>query len=91
MSERQRVNVKKLTLYSRVGCHLCEVMHDEILKDRGQYDFTLDVVDIDRDPKLREEYNWDVPVLLVDGEKIAKYRLDEAMLLRRLDGSRTKP
>ena len=57
---------------------------------RDRYEFTLDVVDIDQDPTLREEYNWDVPVLLVDGEKIAKYRLDEAMLLRRLDGTRNK-
>ena len=78
----------KLTLYSRVGCHLCEVMHEQIVKYRGHYEFTLDVVDIDRDPALRREYDWDVPVLVVDGEKIAKYRLDEAMLVRRLDGSR---
>ena len=27
-------------------------------------------------------------VLFVDGEKIAKYKLDEAMLLRRLEGQR---
>jgi glutaredoxin len=81
--------VKQLVLYSRVGCHLCDVMKEQIDKYAGRYQFTLDVVDIDQDPKLREEYNWDVPVLLVDGEKIAKYRLDEAMLLRRLEGSRS--
>jgi glutaredoxin len=79
----------RITLYSRVGCHLCDVMKEQIDKYAGRYEFTLDVVDIDQDPKLREEYNWDVPVLVVDGEKIAKYRLDEAMLLRRLDGSRS--
>jgi hypothetical protein len=64
-------------------------MQEQIVKYRDHYNFTLDVVDIDQDPKLRAEYNWDVPVLVVDGEKIAKYRLDEAMLLRRLDGSRS--
>jgi glutaredoxin len=79
----------RITLYSRVGCHLCDVMKEQIDRYAGRYEFTLDVVDIDQDPKLREEYNWDVPVLVVDGEKIAKYRLDEAMLLRRLDGSRS--
>jgi glutaredoxin len=78
--------MRRLTLYSRVGCHLCDVMKEQIEKHAGRYDFTLEVVDIDGDPKLRAEYNWDVPVLLVDGEKIAKYRLDEAMLLRRLQG-----
>ena len=80
--------MKKLTLYSRVGCHLCDVMKEQIEKYAGRYAFSLDVVDIDKDDKLRAEYDWDVPVLLVDGEKIAKYRLDEAMLLRRLEGQR---
>lgn len=80
--------MKKLILYSRVGCHLCDVMKEQIGKYAGRYAFTLDVVDIDKDEKLRAEYDWDVPVLLVDGEKIAKYRLDEAMLVRRLEGQR---
>jgi len=80
--------VKKLTLYSRVGCHLCDVMKEQIEKYADRYTFTLDVVDIDRDDKLRAEYDWDVPVLFVDDEKIAKYRLDEAMLVRRLEGTR---
>ena len=80
--------MKKLILYSRVGCHLCDVMKEQIDKYAGRYAFTLDVVDIDKDEKLRAEYDWDVPVLLVDGEKIAKYRLDEAMLVRRLEGQR---
>lgn len=80
--------MKKLTLYSRVGCHLCDVMKEQIEKYAGRYAFSLDVVDIDKDDELRAEYDWDVPVLLVDGEKIAKYRLDEAMLVRRLEGQR---
>jgi hypothetical protein len=80
------VTGKSLTLYSRVGCHLCDVMKEQIEALASRFTFTLDVVDIDGDPKLREEYNWDVPVLLVDGKKIAKYRLDEAMLIRRLQG-----
>ena len=79
---------RKLVLYSRVGCHLCDVMKAQIEQFLPRYAFTLDVVDIDQDAALRAEYDWDVPVLFVDGEKIAKYRLDEAMLLRRLEGQR---
>lgn len=77
--------VKKLTLYSRIGCHLCDVMKEQLDTIAARIPFTLEVVDIDRDPALKAEYNWDVPVLLVDGKKVAKYRLDEAMLLRRLE------
>ena len=79
--------MKKLTLYTRVGCHLCDVMKEQLDQLGTRYTFTLDVVDIDRDPALRAEYNYDVPVLLVDGKKVAKYRLDEAMLLRRLEAA----
>lgn len=79
--------MKKLTLYTRVGCHLCDVMKEQLDQLGARYPFSLDVVDIDCDPALQAEYNWDVPVLLVDGEKIAKYRLDEAMLRRRLEAA----
>jgi hypothetical protein len=77
--------VKRLTLYTRAGCHLCDVMKGQLDALAGRYAFALDVIDIDGDAALRAEYNWDVPVLLVDGHKVAKYRLDEAMLLRRLE------
>jgi glutaredoxin len=75
----------RLTLYTRVGCHLCDVMKAELDRLATRYDFSLELVDIDRDPALQREYNWDVPVLLVDGKKVAKYRLDEPMLVRRLE------
>jgi glutaredoxin len=73
-----------LTLYTRVGCHLCDVMKARLDQLAVTHPFTLEVVDIDRDPALRAQYHEEVPVLLVDGKKIAKYRLDEPMLLRRL-------
>ena len=76
--------MRVLTLYTRVGCHLCDVMKGQLDVIGATHPFTLEVFDIDRDPELRQRYHTEVPVLLVDGEKIAKYRLDEAMLLRRL-------
>jgi glutaredoxin len=82
---RYTLYVKTLTLYSRVGCHLCDVMKEQLDSIRARIPFALEVVDIDRDPALKAEYDYDVPVLVVDGKKIAKYRLDEAMLLRRLE------
>jgi len=77
--------MKLVTLYTRVGCHLCDVMKAQLDVIGARHPFRLDVYDIDRDPELRQRYHTEVPVLLVDGVKIAKYRLDEAMLLRRLE------
>jgi thioredoxin reductase (NADPH) len=53
---------------------------------RGRYDFTIDVVDVDRHPALEEKWGDKVPVLL-DGEReICHYFLDldavEARLAR---------
>lgn len=76
--------MKSLTLYTRVGCHLCDVMKERLDVIAQTHPFTLELVDIDRDAALKALYDHEVPVLLVDGAKVAKYRLDEPMLLRRL-------
>ena len=76
--------MKTLTLYTRVGCHLCDVMKERLDVIGKTHPFTLQLVDIDKDATLKQQYDHEVPVLLVDGAKVAKYRLDEPMLLRRL-------
>jgi glutaredoxin len=77
--------LKALTLYTRVGCHVCDVMKERLDVIAQTHPFFLELVDIDRDPALKQQYDDEVPVLLVDGAKVAKYRLDEPMLLRRLE------
>ena len=77
-----------LTLYSRPGCHLCDEMEaviDRVARDRRA---TLDVVDISTDAALEALYGVEIPVLLVNGQKIAKYRISEDVLIRALDARR---
>jgi glutaredoxin len=76
--------VKKVQLYTRVGCHLCEVVEAELENLKKEIPFEIELLDIDRDEKLRELYNEEVPVVMLDGKKIAKYHLDVEMLRRRL-------
>ena len=76
--------MKKVILYTRVGCHLCEVVEEQLERMRQETPFEVELVDIDRDESLRALYNEEVPVVMLDGKKIAKYRLDEDMLRRRL-------
>ena len=38
----------------------------------------FDWIDIDTDPSLRARYDWDVPVLLGDGQEICRHFLDPA-------------
>jgi len=75
-----------LTLYSRPGCHLCDDMKaviTRVARDRG-IAITLDEVDISTDPDLESRYGMEIPVLMVDGKKVAKYRVTEGDLARLL-------
>lgn len=74
-----------VTLYTRVGCHLCDVARDVIDGVRRERAFELVVVDIDGDPELVRAYGQEVPVVTIDGRKAFKYRVDPAVLRDRLD------
>ena len=76
--------MKTVQLYTRVGCHLCEVVDEQLETLKKEIPFEIELLDIDQDEKLRELYNEEVPVVVLDGKKIAKYHLDVEMLRRRL-------
>ena len=71
-----------LTLYSRPGCHLCDEMKDVIERVRRTTPMWVDVVDISTDPDLESRYGSEIPVLLINGKKAAKYRIGEDELRR---------
>jgi len=78
----------RIELYTRVGCHLCDdakVVIDKVLsRVRSRGDFELAIIDVDSDAALAERYGLEVPVIVVDGRKHAKYRLDERAFEERL-------
>jgi len=47
---------------------------------------TVDEIDISTDQALEQQYGQEIPVLLIDGRKAAKYRITEEELKRKLDG-----
>jgi glutaredoxin len=71
-----------LTIYTRPGCHLCDVMKETITRVARDVAHTLEEVDISTDPALEARYGQEIPVLLVDGKKVAKYRIAEDELRR---------
>lgn len=76
-----------VTLYTRVGCHLCDVVKDVLDQVRQDRDFDLTTIDIDTDPELVRAYGEGVPVVAIDGRKAFKYRVDPAALRERLDSA----
>ena len=67
----------RLTIYSRPGCHLCDEMKAVVERVRREHPIELYKVDISGDLELERRYGQEIPVLELDGKKVAKYRLDE--------------
>ena len=64
--------MKKVTVYSRTGCHLCEIAIDLIKSVKHENNFSLEIKLIDNNSELEKEYGEQVPVILID-EKVHDY------------------
>lgn len=73
----------KTILYTRTGCHLCEVAR-QVLIQHGLYP---QEVDVDTDPELKARYDWHVPVVTIDGRERFFGRVDPVLLRRLLAGA----
>jgi glutaredoxin len=74
----------RVTLYTRVGCHLCEAAAAVLAAERERSWFALEVVDVDRDPELAGRYGVRVPVVAVDGVEEFEYEVPPDLLRARL-------
>ena len=72
----------KLTIYSRPGCHLCDDMKELVRKVARTIPLALEDVDIYGDDELEERYGLEIPVLFVEGERVASVRISEGALVR---------
>ena len=68
-----------LHVYSRRGCHLCDVLVEALLPlVRGRLD--VEVRDVDTRDDWKEQYGARVPVVEFEGEVVCQYRLDRASI-----------
>lgn len=73
----------RLTIYSKPGCHLCDEMKSlvhRVVAERTGGGIAIDEIDISGDRELLDRYGLEIPVLLIDGKKVAKYRVSEEEL-----------
>jgi len=76
--------VALITIYSKPGCHLCDRAKEVIERCRAKAEFALEVVDISQDPELLQRYRDDIPVILLDGNEIARHFVRERKVLELL-------
>jgi hypothetical protein len=63
---------------------LCDEAKQAIRESGFEGEFVLEEINIDEDPKLAELYGTDIPVVLINGVKVFKYRVDPRDFRRKL-------
>ena len=65
-----------ITIYSRHGCHLCEVAEATLSSLKDELNFEIEVKYIDGSIELEKLYGNEVPVIHIDGEHHDFYKVD---------------
>ncbi|MGH8960503.1 MAG: glutaredoxin family protein [Jatrophihabitantaceae bacterium] len=68
----------RVTLITRVGCHLCQDAETVLRRLSGELGFGYAELDVDAEPARRAEYSDRVPVILIDGREHGYWRVEEA-------------
>ena len=67
---------RRVVLYSRPGCHLCDDAREVLLQVRATVRFELHEVDIETSDTLLGEYGLRIPVVVIDDEEAFEYTVD---------------
>jgi glutaredoxin len=65
-----------ITIYSRLGCHLCEDAYNTLESLREELKFEIEVIYIEDDAELIRLYSDQVPVIHIDGIHHDFYKVD---------------
>ena len=68
--------MRKVTVFSRTGCHLCEIAIDKINSIKDELNFDLEIKLIDTDAELEKEFGEQVPVIMIDNKIHDYWRVD---------------
>jgi len=75
---------RRLTIYTRQDCHLCEEMKLALQEVAEEIPFEVEEIDVDGSADLRDRFGQEVPVLFIDVRKAFKYRLTARELKKQL-------
>jgi len=70
----------EVIVYHRQGCHLCDDVVASLSQLQNELRYKIKLIDIDEDATLRDKYNADVPVVMLNDEVIFYHFFDEKAL-----------
>jgi glutaredoxin len=68
--------VTTVTVYSRHGCHLCELAIETLTPLSKELDFQIDVIYIEGNQELLNLYSDQITVIHIDGKHHDFYKVD---------------
>lgn len=85
----------KITIYSRPGCHLCDEAKQIIAAAGCDEDYTLEEINIESSSDLLRRYQYDIPVITINGVEAFRHRVTSGSfrdaLLKHSGGKPTFP
>lgn len=79
---------RMVKIYSRTGCHLCEVAEQTARELQAELGFDLTIELIDEKPDLIREFGEHVPVTYIDGKAHDYWRIDPDRIRKALAAKR---
>jgi len=73
-----------VVIYSRPGCHLCDEAKQTIEAAQCLGEYTLEEINIESDPDLLRRYQFDIPVITINGVEAFRHRLTSEAFRERL-------
>lgn len=62
----------RITIYGRPGCHLCDDAEERVAHLAEGSGVTIEVINIEHDDDLHKRLLEKIPVIEIDGEKVAE-------------------
>jgi len=79
------ITMQQVIIYSRPGCHLCDEAKHAIQHAGCSDRFTLQEVNIESDKELLRKYQYDIPVVMIDGVEFCRHRVNVDEFKKRIN------
>jgi hypothetical protein len=83
------VRFDQIVLYTRPGCHLCDLARETLQKHSDSLPPPIEV-DIDTDPSLRARFSTCIPVVEIDGKIRFRGGVNQVLLRRLIEATPPK-
>jgi len=75
MNHNESFPKRHVILYTRPGCHLCDDAKQAMEGADCDNEYTLQEINIESDRELLRLYQFDIPVITIDGVEAFRHRL----------------